>query len=148
MSLDEHFQPTDTAMSIEEFCGDSGLPSCYDATLDALYLFRDEYRIVVDDAKSHMKPFEPDQTLQGKMYSLMCFQHFPWANEVRFRLIFVRYNNLVRQVIYSRSDVPMLIEIIKAARARQEMLHADYAAGKDIEAIPGSQCIYWPSFVR
>jgi hypothetical protein len=144
MSLDEHFRPTNVAINLEEFCEDSGLPAWYEGTLDAVYVFRDEQAIDIHDAKSHMKPFDPDQTLQGRMYSLLCFQHFRWVQQVRFRLVFVRYRNLHREVIYHRSDVPTLIEIVKAARHRQEAIHQDYAATRDIEAISGSQCVYCP----
>lgn len=144
MSLDESLQPTRLAEAMEGFCPDSQLPVSYEGTLDALYLFRDEYRAEIHDAKSHMKPFQPDDTLQGRMYALFVFQHFAWINEVKFRLIFVRYKNLYREVVYTRSDVPMLIDVVKAARARQLMLHEDYAANRDIEAIPGPYCGYCP----
>lgn len=144
MALDEQYQPTNVSLTLEEFCEDSGLPSCYEGTLDALYLFRNERRIDIDDAKSHAKPFDPNDTLQGKMYSLFCFQHFSWVQEIRFRLVFVRYRNLTRQITYHRSDIPMLIEVISAARARQEMIHKDYAVHKETEAIPGAHCCYCP----
>jgi hypothetical protein len=144
MSLDEYFQPTDIVGSIEGIASDSGLPPCYSGTLDALYIFREEARAQIDDLKTHPRPFQPEETLQAKMYALLVFQHFPWVMEVKFRLIFVRFKNLAREVVYAREEVPLLIEAVKAARARQVMIHADYDAGKEIEAIPGAQCIYCP----
>jgi hypothetical protein len=144
MSLDEFFQPTDVVGSIEGISGDSGLPPCYSGTLDALYIFREEAKAIVDDLKTHPRPYDPEETLQAKMYSLFIFQHFSWIQEVKFRLWFVRYKNLMREVIYTRQNIPALIEAVKAARARQVMIHADYDAGKEIEAIPGAQCIYCP----
>lgn len=142
MSLDDNFMPTDVVEAIEGTVGDSGEPAAYQGTLDAVYVFRKEKRIQIDDAKTHPRPFDPSTTLQGKMYSLFVFQHFPWVQEVRFRLIFVRYRNLFREVIYTRSDVPAMIEVVRSARARQRMIHDDYEANRAIEAIPGSHCQY------
>ncbi len=98
----------------------------------------------MDDFKSHVRPFDPDDKPQGKKYALFAFKHFPWTEKVTFRLTFVRYKNLTRSVEYTREQLPMLIETLQAARARQETLHAKYDAGEEIEAIPGSQCIYCP----
>lgn len=147
MSLDEYFQPTDVAMSIESESGDSGLPPVYSGILDTLYLIREQLEIDIDDLKTHPRPYDPsdpDKALQGKMYSLFCFQHFSWVEKVKFRLIFVRYHNLVREVTYTREDVPVLIESVKAARARQVMIHDTYEAGHDIEAMSGAHCVYCP----
>ena len=147
MSLDENFEPTDVAESIESTSGDSGLPAHYSGILDALYVFRDQAKIKIDDLKTHPRPYDPsdpDKALQGKMYSLFCFKHFPWVMEVNFRLIFVRYRNLVREVTYTREQVPALIETVKAARARQLMIHKDYEESRPIEAMSGSHCVYCP----
>jgi hypothetical protein len=144
MSLDENFDPTDASPVVEGESGDSGLPPAFQGTLDSLLVFREEQRIEVDDAKSHPRAFDPADTLQGEMYALLCFKHFPWATKVKFRLVFVRYRNLTRQVEYTRDDVPKLIETVKAARARQRMIHEDYEAGREVEAIPGAHCVYCP----
>jgi hypothetical protein len=144
MSLDENFQPTDVVDTLGGVSVSTGLPTSYSGTLDALYMFREEARAQVDDLKTHPRPFQPDETLQAKMYSLLVFQHFPWVMEVKFRLIFVRFKNLVREAVYTREEVPMLIEAVKAARSRQLMIHADFEAGKEIEAIPGAHCVYCP----
>jgi hypothetical protein len=142
MSLDENLDPTDASDVVESESGDSGLPAAFQGTLDVILTFREESKIGIDDAKSHPRPFDPAETLQGEMYALLCFQHFPWVMEVNFRLVFVRYHNLVRDVTYTREDVPKLIETVKAARARQRMIHEDYDAGREIEAIPGAHCVY------
>ncbi len=142
MSLDENLDPTDASPVVEGESGDSGLPAAFQGTLDALLAFRVELRIQIDDAKSHPRPFDPAETLQGEMYSLLVFKHFPWVEEVKFRLVFVRYRDLSREVVYTREDVPKLIETVKAARARQLMIHEDYEAGREIEAIPGAHCCY------
>ena len=144
MRLDENLNPTDTEGSLEGIAGDSGLPVAYEGILDALYVYREEAKINIDDLKTHPQPFEPKDTLQGPMYAVFCFRHFPWAQAIRFRLIFVRYNNLSREVIYTRQDLPYLIEMVKAARARQKMLHKKYAAGEELEAVPGNHCVYCP----
>jgi hypothetical protein len=147
MSLDEHFQPTKVVGAIEGISGDSGLEPVYEGTLDALYVFRNESKIIIDDAKTHARPFDPKITeyaLQGQMYSLMAFQHFPWVNEVQFRLWFVRYKRLIKDVVYTRQDVPALIDAVKVARATQESIHSDYDAGKEIQAIGNDGCFYCP----
>jgi hypothetical protein len=144
MSLDKNFQPTDVVGAIEGISGDSGLPPCYSGVLDALYMFREEQKARIDDLKSHFFPYDPDKTLQGKTYATFVFQHFPWVEEVEFRLIFVRYKNLVKSQSFTRKDIPQLIEAVKAARARQEMIHQMYDSGQDIEVYSGPQCNYCP----
>ena len=122
-SLDENFQPTDVPESIDGVSVDTGLPAHYQGTLDALYLFREECKGLIDDAKTHPRPYEPsdpNKPLQGKMYSLFVLLHFPWIEEVTFRLVFVRFRNLIREVTYKREDIPALIESVKAARERQK----------------------------
>ena len=144
-SLDEHFQPTDVPESIGGVSVDTGLPAHYQGTLDALYLFREECKALIDDAKTHPRPYEPsdpDKALQGKMYSLFVLIHFPWVEEVKFRLVFVRFKNLIREVIYKREDIPALIESVKAARERQKMIHVNYDNGVETEATPGAHCQY------
>jgi hypothetical protein len=144
MALDEKFNPTDLATELHGISTDSCLPSEYQGTLDGVYAFRSDNHILIDDFKSHARPFEPDDKPQGKEYSLFIFKHFAWVEKVTFRLTFVRYKNLTRFVSYTREDVPALIEVLKAARARQETIHAKYDAGEEIEAIPGAHCVYCP----
>lgn len=144
MSLDENFDPTDAAPEIEGESGDSGLAAHYSGTLDMLYVYRDEKRGAVHDLKTHPRPYDPEETLQAKMYSVFVFKHFPWMETVLFRLIFCRYKNLVRDVTYKREDLPSLIEAIRAARERQKMIHAEFDAGQEMEATPGPQCVYCP----
>ena len=144
MALDEYFQPTDVAAEIEGISGDSGLEAHYQGTLDGVYVFRSEASILIDDFKSHARPFEPSDKPQGKQYSLFAFKHFPWAQTVTFRLTFVRYKHLTRSVTYTREYVPKLMEEVKAARERQKMIHTNYDSGKEIEAIPGGQCPWCP----
>ncbi len=144
MSLDENLQPTNIAKAIEGIVVDSGLPPAFVGTLDALYMYRQDLKAFIDDLKTHFIPYEPEETLQAKMYALLVFLHFPWVMEVRFRLIFVRYKDLKKDVTYMRSDVPSLTEAIKSARALQIMIHEEYDSGKKIEAIGGPQCVYCP----
>jgi hypothetical protein len=144
MSLDEQFQPTDVTPEIEGICGDSGLPPWYQGTLDGVYVFRQENKIIVDDFKSHARPFEPSETMQAKMYALLIYQHFTWVETVVFRLTFVRYKNMNRSVEYTRQDVPKLSEEVKAARERQKMIHVNFDNGAEIEVIAGAMCVYCP----
>lgn len=144
MSLDENFQPTDVRGPLEGLCADSEMPVAYSGTPDSLYPYQDEEWILIPDWKSHPRPFEPNDTLQAKMYSLFAFMHFPWAKKILFRLVFVRYKKAIREVEFRRADVPSLIEAVHAARERQKMIHVKYAAGKEMEAIPGPHCQYCP----
>lgn len=144
MSLDEDFRPTDVAEAMEGTITDSGKPAMTQGTLDALLFFTQDKKAGVDDAKSHPRPFDPEPTLQSKLYAVFVFQHFPWVEELTFRLVFVRFNNLFRTVTYTRQDLPALMEVVKAARDRQKAIHADYDAGKDLEVLAGGQCVYCP----
>jgi hypothetical protein len=144
LSLDEDFRPTDVVEALAGICKGSGKPAHYSGTLDNLYGFREESRAEITDYKSHPRPFDPSETLQAKTYTVFVFAHFPWVHEVTFRLIFVRYANLWREVTYTRQDLPMLIDALKSARERQKMIHAEYGAGKTLEAVAGGHCLYCP----
>lgn len=147
MCLDEEFRPTKLIEEIQGICSDSGNPVGYEGTLDGLFLYPNEQVIVVDDFKSHPRPYSPsdhDKSLQGKEYSLFCFMHFPWVQKVTFRLIFVRFTNVIKEVSYTREDIPSLIEAVKSLRARQRFIHEEYAAGKEIEATGNDGCFYCP----
>ena len=147
MSLDADMNPTQVHESLKGIVRDSGKPPAYQGTLDAPYLFEDEKAGQIDDFKTHARPYDPadeDKSLQGKMYSLFIFLHFPWVQIVRFRLVFVRYRSLVRVVEYTREDVPRLMEAVMAQRNLQISIHEDVAAGKTLEAYSGSQCQYCP----
>lgn len=147
MRLDAFFKPTKIDEAVAGLVEDNEAPAVYEGTLDALYIFQDQQRIEVHDAKTHVRPYdpsEPDKSLQGKMYSLFCFLHFPWAQKVKFRLFFVRYRNLVREVEYSRSDIPALIEALKFRRAAQEKLHEKFNSGAPMEETAGDHCTYCP----
>lgn len=148
MSLDENFLPTEVVESLEGICSDSGLPAHYSGTLDALYGFREELRAEIVDLKTHPHPFDPDDTLQAKTYTVFVFAHFPWVQTVTFTLVFCRYKNVTRSVTYTRQDLPELIDALKSARERQKMIHADYDAGKELETIAGNHCIYCPLLIK
>jgi hypothetical protein len=113
-------------------------------TLDALYSFPDQGAMRIDDLKTHPHPFDPSEKLQGKTYALFVFMHFAWVQEVTFRLIFVRYRNVVREAKYTRDMIPELMAAISSARSRQLKTHADFEAGNTIDAIAGNHCFYCP----
>ncbi len=145
MSLDENFQPTEVPDAVGGIVADSGLPPHFQGILDTLFLFRESLGAQSDDMKTHPRPYDPsdpDKALQGKMYSLFILQHFPWVMEVKFRLVFVRFKNLYKEVIYTRADLPSLIETVKAARERQKMIHFNYDNKIEMEATPGDHCQY------
>jgi hypothetical protein len=147
MALDEYFRPTDIAKVMEGIVKSSGLPAVYQGTLDGLYIFREELKILIDDFKSHVRPYSPDDPkykAQGDEYATFVLIYFPWVQTVEFRLTFVRYKNLTRSVSYTREDLPKLIEGLKAARERQKLIHEKYDAGQEIEAISNDNCVYCP----
>lgn len=144
LSLDENFRPTDVEEALAGICVSSGKTAHYSGKLDNFYGFREEYSAEITDYKSHPRPFEPSETLQAKTYTVFVFAHFSWVQKITFRLIFVRYANLTRSVTFTREDMPKLIEALKSARERQKIIHADYDAGKELEAIAGNHCLYCP----
>lgn len=147
MSLDENFRPTNVPSVLEGVALDTGEAPHYQGILDTLFFFRSAGKAQSDDMKTHPRPYEPsdpEKALQGKMYSLFIFQHFPWVMEVKFRLVFVRFKNLVREVVYTREEVPSLIETVKAARERQKMIHHNFEHSVEMEATPGDHCMYCP----
>jgi hypothetical protein len=147
MALDEHFRPTGLAAEIEGIVKDSGLPAYYQGTLDGIYVFREELKILIDDFKSHVRPYSPDDPkykAQGDEYATFVLSHFPWVQTVVFRLTFVRYKNLKREVTYTREDLPKLIEGLKAARERQKLIHEKFDKGEEIEVISNDNCVYCP----
>lgn len=148
MSLDENFRPTEVVEAMQGTIPDSGNPPMAQGTLDALLFFREESKADIDDAKSHPRPFDPEPTLQSKMYALFVFQHFAWVQEITFTLVFVRFSNLYRTVTYTRHDIPALMEVVRSTRERQKAIHADYDTGKEIEAIAGPHCIYCPLLTK
>ncbi len=84
----------------------------------------------------------PAESFQSKLYPLLVFLNYPDAKTVEFELAFLRYG-CTRSAIYSRDDVPMLLELIQASRSRQFAIHADPSRFEK-EAVPGKACIYCP----
>lgn len=143
-ALDEDFNPTHVPDKARSEVNDSGEYAAYEGTLDVLLSFRDALAMQIDDAKTHPRPFDPDDTLQGRLYALFVFLHFPWVQEVKFRLVFVRYHKLTREVVYTRAEIPKLMETARAARHRQFLIHEMVASGEKLDAIPGPHCVYCP----
>jgi hypothetical protein len=144
LSLDGDFQPTDVVEAIAGTCADTGRETKVVGTLDALYAFPDIATMRIDDLKTHPHPFDPADKLQSKTYALLVFMHWAWVEKIIFRLIFVRYRKVVREVEFTRDMIPDLIAAIRAARDRQIKIHTDYEAGNEIEALAGNHCYYCP----
>lgn len=144
LSLDVAFLPTDVPEAIAGTVAETGLDAEVVGTLDALYAFVDEGTMRIDDLKTHPHPFDPADKLQAKTYALLVFLHWEWVKKIVFRLVFVRYRKVTREVTFTRDQIPDLIAAVKAGRARQKKIHADYEAGERIEAIAGTHCWYCP----
>jgi len=97
------------------------------------------YRVI--DYKNYHKIIEPT-TFQAKLYPLLVFLNYPDATKVDFTLAFTRYG-CVRTVSYSRQDMPALMELVEASRARQIQMHEN-PKQYEKEAVPGKVCIYCP----
>lgn len=131
----EHVYDTELTLACEEGDGEG--------TLDVL-LFGNPTLAKIEDFKSHPRPFEPD-TDQSKRYSFLVFENFPTVDEVTFELIFVRYANCRRSVTFTRKDdYAALHQHMLNTRRRQERIHEDYAAGRDLPCYPGKHCNYCP----
>lgn len=141
--LDENFQPL-----AEEQPGVVPEGAVYKGTLDAGYRLS-EIAFRIDDYKSHPQPFEPN-TMQGMLYPLMVMQHRPEIQAVTFRLRFVRYRNLTREITWTRADLPAMMAELRRARARQVSLHEAYSVGawEMLPALPNPMCHYCPLLVN
>jgi hypothetical protein len=143
MALDVNYRPTRVKLEFSEV-ESSGLHPHFEGTLDSIYAFRPEARILIDDYKSHPKPFDPSETIQSLEYAVFCFQHFAWVETITFRLVFVRYRNCTREVTYTRARLDTLIEALRASRDLQISIHNDYDEGVPLLATPGPHCQYCP----
>lgn len=141
--LDENFQPV-----FEDEPGVVPAGAVYKGTLDAGYRLS-EITFVIEDYKSHPQPFEPD-TMQALLYPLMVMQHKPELEAVTFRLRFVRYRNLTREITWTRADLPNMMAELHRARARQQSLHDAYARGDydALPALPNPGCHYCPLLIN
>jgi hypothetical protein len=141
--LDEDFQPV-----YEDEPGVVPEGAVYKGTLDAGYR-HSEIAFLIEDYKSHPQPFEPD-TMQGLLYPVLVMQHKPELEAVTFRLRFVRYRNLTREITWTRSDLPNMMAELRRARARQQSLHDAYDRGDDaiLPALPNPMCHYCPLLVN
>lgn len=144
LSVDAEFLPTDVPQEAAGTAAETGRDAIVVGTLDALYSFPELAEMRIDDLKTHPKPFDPTDTLQGKTYAVLTFLHWPWVQKIKFRLIFVRYKNVTREIEFTRDQLPELIATIRSARERQIKIHADHEAGKTPEAVAGNHCYYCP----
>lgn len=114
-------------------------PVEYEGTLD-LVTMESERDCTIHDWKSFWSVVNAD-TFQSKLYPLLQFQTNPALETVRFVLFFVRYG-VSREVTWTRSDVPKLMELARRERKRQLELHA--RDGAEAKASPGKQCSWCP----
>lgn len=123
-------------------------PSCCEGTPDIVLFFGDgSGRAKVDDFKTHPRPFDAD-TFQSMLYSFMVMQGSPDVQSVEFELIFVRYKNARRSVVWTRAQMPEMMRQIERARQRQLAVHEAAASGATMEARPGAHCQYCPHLAK
>lgn len=95
----------------------------------------------VTDWKNYHQIIEA-KTFQSKLYPVLVFLNFPDAKVVEFQFAFTRYG-CTRTASYSREDMPALMELVQASRARQFLIHANPHRFEK-EAVPGKVCIHCP----
>lgn len=117
-------------------------PGAHAGTLDVLYLFEDDSALV-DDMKSHFQPFDPD-TYQAMLYPFMVMKFFPGLRRVTFRLNFVRFENLVREVTWTREDMPRMERKIRQARGLQQKIELQILNNEPLQAFAHAGCHYCP----
>jgi hypothetical protein len=159
LRLDTNIAPTNTEMTPAGALGFFPLdimpgveysdePAAHAGTLDVLLINDDATEGVIEDFKSHPRPFEPD-TYQSLLYPFMAMKHIPSLRKVKFQLVFVRYGGDVRrEIVYTREDMPEMAIQIKRARERQLALEAAYVAGDTIKVHSGSHCQYCPKITK
>jgi hypothetical protein len=145
LALDEDLNPIDDPLvreftSVEMMPEDT--PAAHRGTLDALYLYEDDSALV-DDYKSHFQPFDPE-TYQAMLYPFMVMKYFPAVRRVTFRLRFVRFENLVREVTWEREDMPKMERKIRQARGLQQKIELQILNNEPLQAFAHAGCHYCP----
>lgn len=117
-------------------------PHAHEGTLDALYFYDDDSALV-DDMKSHFQPFDPE-TYQAMLYPFMVMKHFPSVRRVHFRLNFVRFENMTREVTWTREDMPRMERKIRQARGLQQKIELQILNNEPLQAFAHTGCHYCP----
>lgn len=142
LALDEHLSP----IPYEESDPDFGFRiGAFEGTLDLVLL--DGAECEIDDYKSHYQIYDAD-SFQVKFYALLIFQHLPQVEKVRFILEFVRYGAKRSAEFTREKDLAKLQKMALDARERQRTLHAAVLNGDDVQAMPGSHCVYCPKLQK
>ena len=147
LALDEDLNPIETSDGGVVFTAtqDSvpeGTRAAHRGTLDVLYLYDDDSALI-DDMKSHFHPFDPD-TYQAMLYPFMAMKHFPALRRVTFRLNFVRFDNLTREVTWTREDMPKMERKIRQARGLQQKVELQILNNEPLQAFAHAGCHYCP----
>lgn len=145
LALDEDLNPIDDPL-IREFTSVEMMPEDTDAahrgTLDVLYLYEDD-TAVVDDYKTHFQAFDPE-TYQAMLYPYMVMKFFPKVRRVIFQLRFVRFDNLLREVTWTREDMPKMERKIRQARGLQKKVELQILNNEPLQAFAHVGCHYCP----
>lgn len=134
LSLDAQFQPCENRVE----------KARYQVTID--HLRSTGPKGTIEDFKTHPAPFEPD-TIQAHLYPLVAFQTYSFLEEITFALNFARYPKCWRNKVWTREQVPFLMEYVQSLAERQADLHQRFAAKAELEAMPGPHCQYCPKMV-
>lgn len=141
LRLTEDFKPCapPVAMNVESYRLHEE-DAAYEGTLDVIEISYDGMTAKVVDYKSHPAVFDAD-TFQSMLYPFMLLKHLPNLRSVTFELVFVRYANCVRSVVWKREDMPEMQAAISRARERQRITHE---RPEEAKALPCTVCTYCP----
>jgi hypothetical protein len=144
LSLDEDLNPIESSVMNVSLPGSvpEDTPAAHGGTIDTLYLFDDDSALV-DDYKSHFQPFDPE-TYQSMLYPFMVMKFFPAVRRVTFRLRFVRFDDLTREVTWTREDMPKMERKIRQARGLQQKVELQILNNEPLQAFAHAGCHYCP----
>jgi hypothetical protein len=146
LSLDEDLSPIgcndfDLLLTGEGYL-DPRTPAAHRGTLDVLYLYEDNSALV-EDYKSHFQAFDPE-TYQSMLYPFLVMKYFPAVRRVTFRLRFVRFENLAREIVWTREDIPRMERKIRQARGLQQAVELKILNNQPLRAFAHPGCHYCP----
>lgn len=143
----KHVYETELSLALDEDLnpimeGDDAAVPAHAGILDALYLYEDDTALV-DDMKSHYQAFDPE-TYQAMLYPYMVMKFFPKVRRVIFQLRFVRFDNLLREVTWTREDMPKMERKIRQARGLQKKVELQILNNEPLQAFAHVGCHYCP----
>jgi hypothetical protein len=105
-----------------------------------LITIESESRAKIIDLKTQWKIVDADTIFQSRGYSLIALQVLQFVDEVEFELVFVRWNNARRRVVYNRHHLPQLKATALKLWQRKIELTRQAVTGELEAPVSGIQC--------